>query len=61
MRRQIAKRMMVLGVLVAAVMPGVSRATDPDWKTVEQALGKAGQVQAGGAYRVGAYRAPISR
>src|SRR5262249_42154026 len=60
MRRQIAKRMMVLGVLVAAAMPEVSRATDPDWKTVEQALGKAGQVQAGGVYRVGIPRTDLA-
>ena len=54
------KRALVLLVVVAAATPGVSRATDPDWKTVEQALGKAGQVQAGGVYRVGIPRTDLA-
>ena len=32
------------------------RAAEPDWKAVEQALGKPGQVQAGDVFRVGKAR-----
>jgi len=33
--------------------PVVARAADPDWKAVEQALGKAGQMQPGDVFRIG--------
>jgi hypothetical protein len=36
------------------------RAADPDWKAVEQALGKPGQLQAGDVFRVGMPRTDLS-
>ena len=60
MRRQRFKRTIVAGVLVAAATPGLSHAADPDWKAVEQALGKSGQVQAGDVYRVGMPRTDLA-
>ena len=42
----------VLFGLVAVGAPGLSSAADPDWKAVEQALGKSGQLQAGDVFRV---------
>jgi len=52
MRPQMLKRAIVLFGLAAAATPGLSFAADPDWKAVEQALGKSGQVQAGDVFRV---------
>src|SRR5438128_3595239 len=42
-----------LGVLVLAAAGGPALAAAPDWKAVEQALGKTGQLQAGAAGRRG--------
>jgi hypothetical protein len=47
-------------VFVLTATPGFSRAAEPDWKAVEQALGKAGQVQAGEVYRVGMPRTDLA-
>src|SRR5258708_12447340 len=41
-------------------MPTAARAADPDWKAVEQALGKTGQMQAGGVYRIGMPRTDLN-
>ena len=60
MRRQRFKCTIVAGVLVAAATPGLSHAADPDWKAVEQALGKSGQVQAGDVYRVAMPRTDLA-
>jgi len=60
MRLQNVKRALVLFGLVAAVTPGPSLAGDPDWKAVEQALGKSGQVQAGDVFRVGMPRTDLT-
>jgi hypothetical protein len=45
---------MILGVL------GPVRAAEPDWKAVEQALGKAGQLQPGDVFRVGMPRTDLT-
>src|SRR6267378_2941943 len=37
-----------------------ARAADPDWKAVEQALGKTGQMQAGDVYRIGMPRTDLA-
>jgi hypothetical protein len=50
----------LLGMALILVTPGSARAADPDWKAVEQALGKAGQVQAGDVFRVGMPRTDLS-
>src|SRR5882724_2769149 len=60
MRLQNVKRALVLFGLVAAVTPGPSLAGDPDWKAVEQALGKSGQVQAGDVFRIGMPRTDLA-
>ena len=59
MRRQLLTRAIVLFGLVAAA-PSLSPAADPDWKAVEQALGKSGQVQAGDVFRVGMPRTDLA-
>src|SRR5437016_7492642 len=41
-------------------MPTAARAADPDWKAVEQALGKSGQMQPGDVYRIGMPRSDLS-
>src|SRR5437763_13642183 len=48
------------GLIGIVIAPAVARAADPDWKAVEQALGKAGQVQAGDVYRVGMPRTDLA-
>jgi hypothetical protein len=44
--------------MLASPAPG--RAADPDWKAVEQALGKAGQLQDGDVFRVGMPRTDLT-
>jgi Domain of Unknown Function (DUF1259) len=41
-------------------MPAAAHAADPDWKAVEQALGKGGQLQAGDVFRVGMPRTDLN-
>ena len=41
-------------------MTAVVRAADPDWKAVEQALGKSGQMQPGDVFRVGMPRTDLA-
>src|SRR5438309_8136055 len=48
------------GVLVALAVPAAAPAADPDWKAVEQALGKSGQLQAGDVFRIGMPRTDLS-
>jgi hypothetical protein len=60
MKFQKVKHTLVLFGLVAAVTPGPSLAADLDWKAVEQALGKSGQVQAGDVFRVGMPRTDLA-
>jgi len=47
------------GLLILAIA-GVAPAAPPDWKAVEQALGKPGQLQAGDVFRVGMPRTDLS-
>src|SRR5437870_8907277 len=49
-----------LGVLVLAAAGGPALAAAPDWKAVEQTLGKTGQLQAGDVFRVGMPRTDLS-
>src|SRR5881296_4331502 len=48
------------GFIVIVVAPGGARAADPDWKAVEQALGKSGQLQPGDVFRVGMPRTDLA-
>src|SRR3989440_780622 len=54
-----------LAILIGAVAgtvcsAGVAGAAEPDWKLVEQALGKRGQLQAGDVFRVGMPRTDLA-
>jgi len=54
MRSQVSQRaLMFFGIALIVGTTAVARAADPDWKAVEQALGKSGQLQAGDVFRVG--------
>src|SRR6267154_2972124 len=50
----------VLGVVSLIGMPAAAPAASPDWKAVEQALGKSGQLQAGDVFRVGMPRTDLA-
>jgi hypothetical protein len=50
----------LVGFLTIIGAPQAARAADPDWKAVEQALGKSGQVQPGDVFRVGMPRTDLS-
>ncbi len=54
------KYAIVLIGLVIVAAPVVARAADPDWKAVEQALGKSGQLQPGDVFRVGMPRTDLA-
>jgi uncharacterized protein DUF1259 len=58
--RQIQYAVVGFGVLVALTVPTAARAADPDWKAVEQALGKTGQMQPGDVFRVGMPRTDLN-
>src|SRR5205809_6381171 len=49
----------VLGLVVIVSMPAVAPAVDPDWKAVEQAIGKSGQIQPGDVFRIGMPRSDL--
>src|SRR5207244_2928141 len=49
----------LIGCLILAVA-GVAGAAETDWKAVEQALGKTGQLQAGDVFRVGMPRTDLA-
>src|SRR2546426_11899837 len=58
--RQIKYAVIGFGVLVAAAVPAAGLAADPDWKAVEQALGKSGQMQPGEVFRIGMPRTDLN-
>jgi len=58
--RKIDLVMVVLGVVSMIGMPAAAPAAPPDWKAVEQALGKSGQLQAGDVFRVGMPRTDLN-
>src|SRR5262244_2293761 len=61
MKSRVSRRVMtVLGLVVITGMPAGAYAADPDWKAVEQALGKPGQLQAGDVFRVGMPRTDLA-
>jgi hypothetical protein len=49
-----------LGLVAIVGTPGLARAADPDWKAVEQALGKSGQLQPGDVFRIGMPRTDLA-
>jgi hypothetical protein len=58
--RQLICVVALCGVIAAFAVPLAARAADPDWKAVEQALGKSGQMQAGDVFRIGMPRTDLS-
>ena len=61
MRTEALKLSILLGVVVGTLCSGTAApAAEPDWKAVEQALGKPGQLQAGDLFRVGMPRTDLS-
>jgi hypothetical protein len=51
---------MFFGIALIVGTAAVAGAADPDWKAVEQALGKSGQLQAGDVFRVGMPRTDLA-
>jgi uncharacterized protein DUF1259 len=47
-------------IIVMLAVPGPGHAADPDWKAVEQAIGKTGQMQPGDVFRVGMPRTDLN-
>src|SRR6266511_281325 len=52
--------LVLFGLVVIVAAPVVARAADPDWKAVEQALGKSGQLQPGDVFRIGMPRTDLN-
>jgi len=61
MRHPLLKSAIVLvGLAVVVGMSARARGADPDWKAVEQALGKSGQLQPGDVFRIGMPRTDLA-
>src|SRR2546427_3829023 len=61
MRNETLKLSILVGVVVGTLCSvTTARAADPDWKAVEQALGKSGQMQPGDVYRIGMPRTDLN-
>jgi len=52
--------LVILGFTLFGALAGVTEAADPDWKAVEQAVGKTGQLQAGDVFRIGMPRTDLN-
>src|SRR5438309_7206645 len=50
----------LFALIAALTAPVVAWAADPDWKAVEQALGKSGSMQPGDVYRIGMPRTDLN-
>src|SRR5215510_15799725 len=62
MKSHIATRLLAVVGAILLSFAGSARvdAAEPDWKAVEQALGKSGQLQDGGVFRVGMPRTDLN-
>jgi Domain of Unknown Function (DUF1259) len=61
MRSPLSQRtLIVFGIALIVGTSAVALAADPDWKAVEQALGKSGQMQGGDVFRVGMPRTDLA-
>src|SRR5438876_10092161 len=58
--RQIKYAVIGFGVLVATAVPAAAPAADPDWKAMEQAVGKSGQMPPGDVFRIGMPRTDLT-
>ena len=59
-RRQINYAVLCFVLIVGVGIPMVVRAAEPDWKAVEQTLGKTGQMQTGDVFRIGMPRTDLN-
>jgi Domain of Unknown Function (DUF1259) len=50
----------MLGFIGVTMAPAMALAAEPDWKAVEQAIGKAGQLQPGDVFRIGMPRSDLA-
>ena len=60
MRQPLKHAILVVGLTMIIGSPGLAPAAEPDWKAVEGALGKSGQTQPGGVFRIGMPRTDLS-
>jgi hypothetical protein len=60
MRHPLEQAILVVGLAVIAGTPALALASEPDWKAVEAALGKSGQTQPGGVFRIGMPRTDLT-
>jgi hypothetical protein len=61
MRNETLKLSILVGVVVGTLCSvTTARAAEPDWKAVEAALGKPGELQAGDVFRIGMPRTDLS-
>ena len=58
--RFLVSAVMLFALIAALITPVTAWAADPDWKAVEQALGKSGQMQAGDVFRIGMPRTDLN-
>jgi hypothetical protein len=60
MSHPLKQAILVVGLAVIAGTPALAPAAEPDWKAVEAALGKSGQTQPGGVFRIGMPRTDLT-
>lgn len=58
--QRLKQAMGVFGLMVMVITPAIGVAAEPDWKAVEQALGKSGQIQPGDVFRIGMPRTDLA-
>ena len=58
--RALKHAILVVGLAVTFGTPELALAAEPDWKAVEAALGKSGQTQPGGVFRIGMPRTDLA-
>src|SRR5437773_5626022 len=58
--RQLSSVVALCALIAALTAPVVAWAADPDWKAVEQALGKSGSMQPGDVFRIGMPRTDLN-
>jgi Domain of Unknown Function (DUF1259) len=60
MKHRLKLAILVVGLAVVADLSTLALAAEPDWKAVEAALGKSGQTQPGGVFRIGMPRTDLT-
>src|SRR5437763_14383117 len=58
--KRLTSAVALFALIVALAVPTGAWAADPDWKAVEQALGKSGSMQPGDVYRIGMPRTDLN-